>query len=210
VPTPKEYPPGFTTTIKYCAKGCGAYPTHVTLTVPITETVYETINVGKLTSEADDVLYSTPQAAYPTGADYPEGNKPEQEQEYEHNPSSVPSSPSASTPTEDETPVVYATATQLVTLSVVAVPASEYYASKSAAGPENVYSSAGPNHNPVTPGNTPAYYHPAPNPTVSFGTGAPSASKTAYEAPYFTGAAVSVKVGGMLGGVVVAAVGLLL
>ncbi|KAF2259518.1 hypothetical protein CC78DRAFT_537052 [Lojkania enalia] len=35
----KECPPGFTTTVKYCSKGCGSKPTVVTVTVPVTETV---------------------------------------------------------------------------------------------------------------------------------------------------------------------------
>ncbi|KAF2193964.1 hypothetical protein K469DRAFT_501042, partial [Zopfia rhizophila CBS 207.26] len=201
-PSAAYYPPGFTTTEKYCAKGCGDHPTTVTLT--------------KYPSSAP-----APEKYYPSSAPAPEyepyrpskPSAPISVPSYEEKPnhSSAPSygeKPSNAYPSKP-TPTVYAT--KVLTLSVVPVPESEYYAQTSAARV--------PAPHCGTPGySAPSGGYSAPvggykneNVTISFatGTGKPSAS---YSAPpaYFTGAAASVRVGGMLAGGMAAALAWLL
>lgn len=170
-------PPGFTTTVKHCTKGCGDYPTDVTVTVPITytETAYVT-ETPKPSYEHEHAHEHKSFPPYPTGADY---------EEY----------------TETATTVLYAT--QVVTLSIVPVPESEYYTTSSAAEPEH-YTESKPEY-------TPSHYYPAPNVTVSYGTGTgkPSVSQTGYHVPEFTGAAATVKVGGLMGAALAAVIALL-
>jgi hypothetical protein len=162
-------PPGFTTTVKHCGKGCGDYPTDVTVTVPITYT----------------------ETAYVT-------EKPTHKHEHAHEHKSFPPYPTASDYeeyTETSTTVIYAT--QIVTLSVVPVPEKEYYASSSSAAEAKEYE----HYTESKPEYTPAHYYPAPNVTVSYGsgTGKPYATETGYKVPKFTGAAATVKVGGIMG-----------
>lgn len=212
-------PPGYTVTTKYCASGCAETPVAVTLTLPVTEYVTKSAETPT-PSSASGIQYggcSTCADIYPTNLVYTHGGHGEHK--------SFPLTP---------TPSVYAT--KIVTLSVVPVPSSEYYAqhpspvpvapssivpSKPAQDDAQYFSLASVSPSSVVPptpaesplcGRTGCHYEGG-NMTMSYGTGTgvPVASKTtAYDVPYFTGAASSVKFGGVMAGGVAAAVAMFL
>jgi hypothetical protein len=225
-------PPGFTTTAKYCATGCGDTPTTVTLTVPImvthTEEAYPTGSdpAEEYPTEAEET-YATDSRSikevYPTGSSkeaYPTGSSDgalptSSDSSYEHY--TEESYPASST----TLPSVYVT--KVMTLSVIPVPASEYYAVSSASDSSSSspsashvsegsdsHASAAPEHS--TPQSTPGVHYTLANMTFSYGTGTGShgASKTEHDVPYFTGAASRVRVSGVVGGVVVAVAAMML
>lgn len=128
--TAGECPPGFTTTEKYCSTGCGSYPTTVTLTVPITETL--TVPYSDTTPE---VAYEMP-PTHETGVAFPSKSAPGYEH-YEHISESYPIYATLAPPSlaeEDTTTIIYAT--NVDTVSVVPVPASEESYSSVPAAPE--------------------------------------------------------------------------
>ncbi|ORY17445.1 hypothetical protein BCR34DRAFT_38423 [Clohesyomyces aquaticus] len=183
VTTPVEScPPGFTTTAKYCASGCGSYPTTVTVTIPITyyTNAYSHAHEHKPTGPikpyySDSPLHSIYNSSaapyYPTGAGYPY--------------------PSASASVH---------ITKVVTLSVYAVPGTSLPEAYTAAP----YGGKGVNKTEThTETKYPVY-------SVPYGTGKPTGTGVTYGKPtasktgemsYFTGAASGLQVGGMLGGV---------
>lgn len=228
VPTPKEYPEGFTTTIKYCATGCGVSGTYVTVTVPCTETSYDAVPTS----------VGTPyDVAQPTGSSYDNGGDASIEFPFASSyqpgegytsevPAEYPSSPSpyepdheqpsqghGSYPEDEETAIVYAT--QVVTLSVVPVPASEDHASlSSAALPAEIFPAGQPfaSYHANPSAGHPVY--PSSNDTVGYsastGAGAIPSKTGDGDVPLFTGAAVTLKINGPWGGVVVALFALLI
>ncbi|KAF1998538.1 glycoside hydrolase family 16 protein [Amniculicola lignicola CBS 123094] len=158
-------PPGFTTTEKYCAHGCGAYPTTVTVTIPVT--VYHTLQ----------------HSAKYVPSSYPTGVSP--------NKSAAPYATGAYTAKPAGT-----VHTKVITLSVVPVPATQYYSAPAAAA----YTPAG--HNYKTNGTASVHLSYG----TATGTRKPAASTvSSYPVPQFTGAASSVKAGvamGLVGAVV--------
>jgi hypothetical protein len=167
------------------------------------------------------VEYSTP-AVYPTSASY--AHYGESHGAYQ------PVYPTK--PAEDTIVTSVVHATKIVTVPVVPVPASEYPAASSAPAPAEYspYVPAAAHYSSVSAGKPapsapaqpytslpkPVYpssvYYSAANSTATYatGTGKPEATKTGSTVPYFTGAASSVKVGGVLGGVVAAMFAVLL
>lgn len=204
-------PPGFEVTTKVCNYGCGSGPTTVTVTIPCSK-------CGN--------SYPTGKPEYPTHdkPEYPTHDKPEYPTHDKPEYPAYPKPTKPAYPVDETTTKVYQT--KVITLSKIAIPESEYYALYPSA-PAPAYPEGDkptkPTHAdeyPSKPYPTPAgdkpgkpYYpggtYAAGNETMQYGTGyvKPSASKTGgYPAvPEFTGAAASVRAGGVLAFVAAAA-----
>ncbi|KAF2472505.1 uncharacterized protein BDR25DRAFT_353523 [Lindgomyces ingoldianus] len=71
-------PPGFTVTAKYCASGCGAYPTTVTVTIPVTVFTHKPTGPSPPTYHASPLysIYNTTRSSTATGASHPTAHAP--------------------------------------------------------------------------------------------------------------------------------------
>ncbi|UPX20445.1 uncharacterized protein EKO05_0010676 [Ascochyta rabiei] len=181
-------PPGFEVMTKYCAQGCGEGPKTVTVTVPCSKCQASMPVYGKPTDKVSSV--------YSKSTDVP--SKPTGNAPY------TPAQPIKPSTPEDSTTKI--TATEIVTLTKIPVPESQYYAthpsiaSASAISikyPDSDLGKSSTNSRPVVPtgyagsdkpyptasapSSKPVYPtvagHAGGNITMSYGTGASAAGK---------------------------------